>query len=199
MVGVGTFYGSKDLESKVDLQIQAINQQITEFETNYNNQMVLGEQYLDSIVETCLTNKVVGGIDEIYNVTFDDHYGEINFCKALQEGTPWDMYTSYCQKYADSKGIEITEIYDKVEQFNNTYADYDEETKWLKINQLDYKDNFSDFKYANPEVKKVDYLGAVGNNVVTQLIQISCNNGTNRLTIEVLWEDGRINYIVRRV
>lgn len=195
------YKGTVLIDDKVSMQIQGINAQVVEFEERYNAVKESGNAYLDDIVQTCMTNKPTDNFKSIYvrqEATHDG--GELDFCYALENSVYWDDYQLYCIDYANAHDIKIQDIFDKVQSFENEYSSYDKQSEeWaILMDTMPFYDNYFTFKFYNYTVENVSYFATMYNDYITQLIEIKGING-NVMTIEVLWFDGKIKHIVRRL
>lgn len=195
------YKGVAVVDEKVAIQITGINSQITEFENRYNNVKEIGNSYLDDIIQTCMTNKPTENFKSIYirqEATHDG--GELDFCYALDNSIFWDDYQLYCIDYASAHDIKIQDIYTKIKDFDSVYSSYDKQSEeWaILMDTLPFYDNYYTFKFYNYTVEKVTYFATMYNDYITQLIEIKGIND-NVMTIEVLWFDGKIKHVVRRM
>lgn len=193
--------GTSVVNEKVAIQITGINAQITEFETRYNTAKTNGEAYFNDILQTCMTNVPTERFKSIYTKQEATHDGgELDFCYALENSLYWDDYQLYCIDYADAHGVPISHLTKEIQQFATDYSSYDKQSEeWAKLmDTMPFYDNYYTFKFYEYEVTNVTYFATMYNDYITQLIEIDGMNG-NKMTIEVLWLDGKIKHVVRRL
>ena len=198
-LGVIYFKGNQEITSRVDRQVQAINNQVADFEEHYLKCKAVGDQYQEDILNACLFHKISDNFRSIYTPMVDEHYGTLDFCETVENNEVWDEYSAYLNRYAESKNIQVSEIWSKVDEFYAIYKDYNVEDLQFEISIMDFSENFYDFKYAKPKVVAVDYFGDIGNDRVCEIIQLDCSEGYGKLTISVIWQDGKIIYVNRGV
>ena len=193
--------GSKTVNDKVSLQIININKQVEEFETRYETVKEKGNMYLMDIVQTCMTNKPTDTFKSLYHPQEDTHDGGvIDFCNALETGAYWDDYQLYCIDYAKAHDIKIQDLAEKVQEFNVQYESYDKTSEewYMLMDTMPYYDNYYTFKFYSYSIDNVSYFATMYNDYITQLIEITSENG-NKMTIELLWLDDEIYHVVRRM